>query len=113
MSRMQNRPGSVPRLIPTGNVDDVLLTGKSRGKDLTMSQSIGLAIFGLFFVLFAGIPDILFEFSLQSEFDRMDLPYAKDVGALLSGGLMCILGGAWIAMGLVGIVKAAKRRAKT
>jgi hypothetical protein len=48
MTHTRNRRSRSPRLAPTGNVDEVLLTGKRQGKDLTLFQSIGLAVFGLF-----------------------------------------------------------------
>jgi hypothetical protein len=107
---MQKKRHDAPRLVPTGNVDDVLSTGKSRGKDLTLFQAIGLAVFGLFFVLCAGVPTIVFQFALQSDFGRMRIPYAKDYSSLLYGILMCLLGGIWIVMGLVGVAKAVRRK---
>jgi hypothetical protein len=45
-----------PKLVPTGNVDEVLLTGKSSGKDLTRPQPIMLAVFGMCIVLGLACP---------------------------------------------------------
>src|SRR5579863_1419207 len=108
----RNRGRSSPRLIPTGNVDEVLLTGKSRTKNLTLFQAVGLAVFGLCLVLGAGVPSIVFEWGLQSELKRIGLQYAKDSSSILFGSLLCLLGGIWIVMGLVGVAKIVRRRAK-
>ena len=106
---MQNkRPNA--RLVPTGNVDEVLLTGKRRGKDLTLFQSVGLAVFGVCVVLGIGIPMIVGESVLRSKFESIGLSYPKDFRSILSGILMCILGAAWMVMGFIGVVKTRKRR---
>jgi len=42
----QHARDRLPKLIPTGDVDDVLLTGKNRGKDLSLFQSVGLIVAG-------------------------------------------------------------------
>jgi hypothetical protein len=109
MTCSRSRRHYAPRLVPTGNVDDVLFTGKSRGKDLTLFQSIGLAAFGFCFVLGVGVPAIAFEFILQSDFERMGLPYAKDLSSILFGSVFCLLGGVWIVMGLVGVIKVIRK----
>jgi hypothetical protein len=44
--------GGAPRLVPTGSVDKVLLTGR---KNLTLFQSVGLAVVGLAFALGIGV----------------------------------------------------------
>jgi hypothetical protein len=106
--RSNSRNSPSKRLIPTGNVDDVLLTGKSRGKDLTLFQAIGLAVFGLCLILGAGIPCIAFQSVLRSQFEKIGLPYTTDFSSILFGSLLCLLGGIWIVMGLVGITKAVK-----
>jgi hypothetical protein len=51
---MQKKRPDAPRLVPTGNVDEVLLTGKSHGKEPSLFQSIGLALLGLRFVISLG-----------------------------------------------------------
>jgi len=101
---------SPPRLVPTGNVDEVLFTGKSRGKSLTLFQSVGLAIFGVCFVLGIGIPAIVFEFQFQSELHKMGLSYPKRIDSILLGVLFCLLGTSWLVMGLIGVVKAVRRK---
>ena len=107
MSYTRNKRRGAPRLVPTGNVDDVLLTGKSHGKNLTLFQSIGLAVLGLCVVLGIGVSAIVGEFVLQSNFERTGLPYTKD---LRFGILMCLLGGMWIALGLFGVFKVVRKR---
>jgi len=109
MTYTRNKRRDAPRLVPTGNVDDVLLTGKGHGKDLTRFQAIGLAVFGLCLVLGVGVPSIVFESALQSDFEKIGIPYSKDFSAILFGSLMCLLGGAWIAMGLFGLYKVVRR----
>jgi hypothetical protein len=104
-----NKRRDARRLVPTGNVDDVLLTGKSHGKDLTRFQAIGLAVFGLCVVLGVGVPSIVFESALQSDFERIGVPYSRNFSSILFGSLMCLLGGAWIAMGLLGLYKVSRR----
>lgn len=108
MSMLQKQRDA-PRLVPTGNVDDVLLTGKSRGRSLTLFQSIGLSIFGLCFVFGVGIPAIVFEFRLQSQFQKLSLPYQKRIDSLLFGIIFCLLGTSWLVLGLIGVVKAAEK----
>jgi len=98
------------RLVPTRNVDEVLLTGKRRGKDLTLFQSVGLAVFGVCVVLGIGIPMIAVESVLQSRFESIGLSYPKDFRSILLGILMCILGTAWMVLGFIGVVKTRKRR---
>jgi hypothetical protein len=107
MRYTRNKRPAAPRLVPTGNVDDVLLTGKIHGKNLTLFQSIGLAVLGLCVVLGIGVSAIAGEFILQSKFERTGLPYTKELGF---GILMCLLGGMWIAMGLFGILKAVRKK---
>jgi len=92
--------------VPTGNVDDVLLTGKRHGKNLTLFQSIGLAVLGLCVVLGIGVSAIAGEFILQSNFERTGLPYTKDLGF---GILMSLLGGIWIALGIFGVFKVIRK----
>ena len=89
MRYRRNKRPALPRLVPTGNVDEVLLTGKSHGKNLTLFQSVGLAVLGLCVVLGIGVSAIAGEFSLQSRFERTGLTYTKD---LRFGILMCLLG---------------------
>ena len=79
------------------------LTGKTHGKNLTLFQSIGLAVYGVCFVLGVGIPMIVGESVLQSNFERIELSYAKDFRSILLGILFCILGTAWMIMGLIGV----------
>jgi len=87
---------SPPRLVPTGNVDEVLFTGKSRGKSLTLFQSVGLAIFGVCFVLGIGIPAIVFEFQFQSELHKMGLSYPKRISYLeCSFAFLALRGWSW------------------
>ena len=107
MRYTRNKRPAAPRLVPTGNVDDVLLTGKSHGKNLTLFQSIGLAVLGLCVVLGIGVSAIAGEFILQSNFERTGLPYTKD---LRFGILMCLLGGIWSALGLFGVFKVIRRK---
>jgi len=106
----KDRHGVPPRLVPTGNVDEVLLTGKSHGRDLTLFQSVGLAVFGVGLVLGLGIPMIVGESVLQSDFERIGLSYPKDFHSIVVGALMCILGTAWIVMGSIGVVKIRRGR---
>ena len=110
MTYARNRRTTSPRLVPTGNVDEVLLTGKSKGKDLTLFQAIGLTILGLGVVLGIGVSAIAGEFILQSNFKRTGLPYTKDLREIVIGGLMILLGGVWTVIGLVGVAKAVRVR---
>jgi hypothetical protein len=109
---MRTRHKYPPTRVPTGNVDEVLLTGKRRGKDLTLFQALGLAVVG-FCVLFGiGIPAIILEFHSQPEFQKLGLSFPTNVNTILIGILMCLLGTSWVAIGLIGAVKAARRESR-
>jgi len=107
---MQKKRPDVPRLVPTGNVDEVLLTGKSHGKELTPFQSIGLALLGLWFVIFSGIPQMAHEFILESKSQGVHTSYPMDLSDILWHSLMCLLGGVWLVLGLVGVTKVARKK---
>lgn len=109
MAHMRNRRRGAPQLVPTGNVDEVLLTGRSRGKNLTLFQSIGLAVFGVCVVLGIGVSAIASEFVLRAKFERLNLVYPGFSKGVLFGSLICLLGGAWIVMGLFGVYKIVRR----
>jgi hypothetical protein len=110
MAHTRNRRHDAPRLVPTGNVDDALLTGRSRGKTLTLFQSIGLAVFGVCVVVGIGVSAIAGQFMLRAKFERLNLVYPGFFEGILFGSLMCLLGGAWIVMGLFGVYKIVRRK---
>ena len=108
MRRRWTKSDRPPRLVPTGSVDDVLLTGKNKGKDLTLFQSIGLAVWGLLVLLGMGVPFLVPVFGKWSVRGK-----AGDRSSIELGILMCLLGGAWIVMGLMGAAKAAKAKKRS
>ena len=107
---MQKKRPDAPRLVPTGNVDEVLLTGKSHGKEPSLFQSIGLALLGLWFVIFSGVPLIAYEFILESKFQGAHASYPRDLSDVQWHSLMCLLGGVWLVLGLVGVTKVARKK---
>lgn len=113
MTYTPNKRTSSPRLVPTGNVDDVLLTGKSHGKNLTLFQSIGLAGLGLL-VAICGVSTIAYQFTGQSQWvwARTGMSYGKNYSSIAWGIGISLLGGMWTVMGLIGVAKAIRRREK-
>lgn len=101
-----------PRLVPTGNVDDVFLTGKSRGRDLTRFQATALTVLGLF-VAICGVLTIVFQFAAQSHSVRMGISYGEDYSSLAWGIGLSLLGGMWTVMGLIAIASAVRRNKRS
>lgn len=94
------------RLVPTGSVDEVLLTGSTGGKSLTLFQSVGLMITGLGVALGIGLMVIASELHLESTFDR-------DFGQLFVGVGFIFWGIAMFVFGVVGVVKIIHKRKQT
>jgi hypothetical protein len=90
------------RLVPTGSVDEVLLTGSTGSKSLTLFQSIGLTITGLGVALGVGAMLIASELHLESTFDR-------DYGQLFVGGVFLLWGIVMFVFGFVGVAKIARK----
>jgi hypothetical protein len=113
MTYARNRRTTSPRLVPTGNVDEVLLTGKSGSRDLTRFQAIGLAGLGLF-VAICGVSTIAYQFTGQSQrfWARTGISYGKDYSSIAWGIGLSLLGGMWAVMGLIGVAKGVRRREK-
>jgi hypothetical protein len=97
----QHRAGGTSKFQPTGSFDRVLLRG---GKNLTMFQSVGLAIFGLCVALGVGVPVLVNEFSWESTFGRMGYRY-RDFSSLFFGIATILWGLAMITNGLLGIAR--------
>jgi hypothetical protein len=106
MSTMHNvkRHGDAPRLVPTGSVDKVLLTG---GKNLTLFQSVGLAVIGVGFALGIGVPLLLNEFYLESKWARYG--YHRSLPFMVLGGGMILWGAVMVLNGLLGIARRIQR----
>jgi hypothetical protein len=98
--RDRHRHGNPPRLIPTGSVDKVLLTG---GKNPTLFQSVGLAVVGLCFALGIGVPILLNEFYLESQLARYG--YHRSLPVTVFGSAMILWGTVMIFNGLLGVVR--------
>jgi hypothetical protein len=96
---MKNHPvhfdqrGTVPKLIPAGSVDRVLLVG---ARNLTLFQSVGLIAMGLFFATFFGT----FFWSLAREHD-----WSVSFFFLVMTGLLSLWGGVMIVNGIVGVAR--------
>ena len=93
-------------LVPTGSVDEVLLTGSTGGKSLTLIQSVGLMITGIGVALGVGAIIIAGEINLEATFDR-------DYGQLIVGGAFLLWGLVMLVFGLVGVLKIISRRRQT
>ena len=102
MKHPQDKPTAEPRLAPTGSVDEVLFTGKRNGKNLTLLQSVGLAVWGLCVVLGVGVPSIVGEFSYTW--------FAPDWRAVLFGGVLSLAGAVWMVIGIASAIKAVRAR---
>jgi len=99
------RHGDVPRLVPRGSVDKVLLIG---GKTLTLFQSVGLAVVGLCFALGIGVPIILNEFYLESQIARYG--YHRSLPIMVFGSVMILWGTVMAFNGLLGIARRIRNR---
>jgi uncharacterized membrane protein len=94
-NKRRHDAGASSKFVPLGSVDRVLLTG---GKNLTMFQSVGIAVVGLCIALGVGVPILVSELSLESTFGRR-------VSELVLGSGFILLGLLMIANGFVGIVR--------
>jgi hypothetical protein len=101
--RYRDSPKAPKRLVPTGSVDEVLFTGSTGGKSLTLLQAVGLMITGLGVALGVGAVLIAGELHLESTFDR-------DYGQLFAGGAFLLWGIAMLVFGFVGVVKIIRKR---
>jgi hypothetical protein len=101
--RSRNSLKASKRLVPTGSVDEVLFTGSTGGKSLTLFQSVGLIIAGLGVALGVGAMLIAGEIRLEATFDR-------DYGQLFVGGAFLLWGLAMLIFGLVSVFKIIARR---
>ena len=90
--------------MPTGSVDKVLLTG---GKNLTLFQSVGLAVIGVGFALGIGVPLLLNEFYLESKWARYG--YHRSLPFMVLGGGMILWGAVMVLNGLLGIARRIQR----
>lgn len=91
-----------PRVAPTGSVDEVLFTGKRKGKNLTLFQSVGLAVWGLCVILGVGVPSMIGEFH--------NAWFPPDWRAVLFGGVLCLAGVVWMVVGIASARKALRAR---
>lgn len=85
--------GNVPKLIPTGSVDRVLLLG---GRNLTLFQSVGLSVISLLCAAGFGT----FFWSLARERD-----WSGSLFLLLGTGVMGLWGGVMTVNGILGIAR--------
>jgi hypothetical protein len=92
--------GNLPRLVPTGSVDKVLLTG---GRNLTLFQSVGLVVIGLGVALGAGVPILLNEIYLESRLARYG--YHRSLSMMVLGSAFILWGAVMIFNGLLGIAR--------
>jgi len=106
MSSTSDKRHHAPRLVPTGNVDDVLLNGKSHGKNLSLFQSLGLTIIGACFFV-TGILVIIAELFFRTALFRSFI----NLSTILFGVGIGQIGGGWIVLGLRGMAN--RRRPKT
>src|SRR5271169_4243775 len=97
--KRDKRDAGPPKFQPLGSFTRVLLRG---GKNLTMFQSVSLAVFGLCVALGVGVPALVGEFSLESSFARMGSHY-RDVTMLFFGAAMILLALVMITNGLIGV----------
>ena len=104
-SRQDQRraPKEPKRLVPTGLIDEVLFTGSTGGKSLTVFQSIGLMITGLGVGLGFGALLIVIELHEESTFER-------NYVFLFIGGAFLLWGVAMLVFGIVGAAKIVRRR---
>ena len=110
MSSARNGPSRPPRLA-SGNVDEVLLTGKNRGKNLTLFQSVSLAALGLLFAL-CGAASILVQLAPESPIGRSTMLHTGSYSSVAWSIGLGLLGGMWLVFGLVGVTRAMKRQAR-
>jgi hypothetical protein len=103
--RDRQRHGNPPRLVPTGSVDKVLLTG---GKNLTLFQSVGLVVIGLGVALGAGVPIIVNELYFESKFARYG--YSGSLPDRVIGSAIILWGAVMLFNGLLGIARRIRRR---
>jgi len=83
----------------------VLLIG---GKNLTLFQSVGLAVVGLGFALGIGVPLLLNEFYLESQIARYG--YHRSLPVMVLGVAMILWGAVMIFNGLLGVARRLQRR---
>ena len=102
-AKRRNIPKTPKPLVPTGSVDEVMLTGSTRGQSLTLFQSVGLMITGLGVALGVGAISIASEFHLEKTFNR-------NFGQLFGGGVFVLWGVAMIAFGILGVLKIVRKR---
>jgi hypothetical protein len=100
--REQYSKASKP-LFSKGSVDEVLLTGSTAGKSLTLFQSIALMITGLGVGLGVGTVLITSELHLESTFDR-------NYGQLFIGCVFVLWGIAMLLYGFAGAAKLVHKR---
>jgi hypothetical protein len=101
LNEQRHHTAHTPKFQPTGSFTRVLLTG---GKNLTMFQSVGLAIFGVCVALGVGVPALVIEFSWESTFGRMGYRY-RDVSMLFFGIATILWGLTMITNGLLGVAR--------
>jgi hypothetical protein len=94
-----------PRLVPTGSVDKVLLTG---GKNLTLFQSVGLVVIGLGVALGAGVPILMYELYFESKFARYG--YSGSLSDRVIACAIILWGAVMLFNGLLGIARRAMRK---
>jgi type IV secretory pathway TrbL component len=93
----------VPKLVPAGSVNRVLLIG---GKNLTMFQSVGLMFIGV--CVAAGVGGLLFVAEFGFEAKSGDHTYA--IYLLLAGSALVLWGLVMFINGLRGVVRRIWRR---
>jgi len=98
--RNRQRPWKAPRLVPTGSFDKVLLTG---GKNLTLFQSVALAVTGLAIAVGVGVPIFVHESYLESQLGRYG--YHRSLSDTVIASAFVLWGVVMIFNGLLGIAR--------
>ena len=106
-TRHQRHSGDVPRLVPTGSVDKVLLTG---GKNLTLFQSVGLVMIGFGVALGIGVPILVNESYLVSRLARFG--YHGSLWDRLVATAFLLSGAVMIFNGLLGIARRIRNKSR-
>ncbi len=101
--RSRHSSKDTKHLVPTGSVDEVLLTGSTGGKNLTLFQSVGLIVTGLGVGLGVGASAIASALNREPTFHR-------NYGQLFTGGVFGLWGAAMVVYGVMGVVKIAGKR---
>jgi len=93
---MRQRPSDVPKILPAGSVNRVLLVG---GKNLTMFQSVGLIFIGI--CVAGGVGGLIFV----TEFGSGGTGHSYAFYLIFFGCVMILWGTVMVANGILGIAR--------